>query len=615
MSRSTARTTTPLISIGLIVLSLFVFFRATQYEFVSFDDPEYVSRNPHVLNGINGADFVWALTTIHFGNWHPVVWWSFQLDSQLFGTTPFGFHLTNVLFHTASVVLLFLTLQRLGFNTALAAVVAAIFCVHPMNVESVVWVSERKGVLSTFFWILAMYAYAFHVRQPSWKRMVLVALCMLAGLMCKASLVTLPFALLLLDVWPLERKDTGTRLLGWGDAGVPAKRMAVWLILEKAPLFLLCIVFSAIAFFAQDQLGAVASLEEIPLSQRLMQIPCVYVLYLWKFLVPLHLSVAVIPPSQGVSLQLAVSAIALLAAITVIALVYRSRFPALLIGWCWFIGTLFPTSGIVPIGVQWMADRYLYIPMIGLALALVHVMAMLFARVAVSVSVRMSLAVLVMLVFAATSIFQARHWRDSIALFQRVVAVDQDNYVGHSNLAALYVANDQYDQAIQHAEQAVALGSSSIETNNNYALCLMKLGRTKEAKLEFEKVVQRDPSFAEAYLNLGNLQRRSDPGLAEAYYRRAIEVQPKYAEAHNNLGGLLATKEPDEAQKHYLISLELWPDNPDAHSNLGNLFARQGDLERAIKHYRKALKLEPNHRIATQNLAIVSKLKRESPRQ
>ncbi|WP_182867860.1 tetratricopeptide repeat protein [Stieleria mannarensis] len=610
----------------LIALSLAVYLQTTGFQFVALDDAEYVSRNPNVQNGINAADATWALTTTRMGNWHPLVWWSFQLDSQLYGNGPLGFHLTNVILHTLSVVVLFVALKVMGLRDTLAATVAVLFCVHPLNVESVAWVAERKGTLSTLFWMLGMLAYAHYARRPTPHRMGTVFLCMAAGLMSKPSLLTFPFAMMLLDIWPLCRIRFGES----GESGenlspdrldalllnrnVESNREPISLLrsaLEKAPLLLLSLVFSFVALSAQQSTGAVASLDAVPLGERLLQIPCAYLIYLWHLLMPIGLTVGVLPPRDGMPVGFAIFSAAILTGISIYCWRNRRRIPILFVGWFWFLGTMFPTSGIVPIGIQWMADRYTYVPNVGLFLLIGAVIMLAIDKRSISSRTLIAFAALSIATFSTLSLLQARHWQDSNRLFTRMLQIDPDNHLAHSNLSAIYLSEGSYPKAFSHAQAAIDAGLKSATTRNNLALCKAKLGRRQEAMEEFAKVIEIDPQFAQAYLNLGNLLRTTNVSQAEACYRKAITVDPEYAEAHNNLGGLLASRNPAEAQRHLKISLKLWPENPDANANLGNAYARLGDYENAIRFYRRTLQLQPNHPVAVQNLAVVTKLDRD----
>ncbi|QEF96579.1 photosystem I assembly protein Ycf3 [Stieleria maiorica] len=607
----------------LIALSLVIYLQATGFQFVAFDDAEYVSRNLNVQNGINASDVTWALTTTRMGNWHPLLWWSFQLDSQLYGNGPFGFHLTNVILHSLSVVVLFIALKTLGLRDVMAAAVVVLFCVHPLNVESVAWVAERKGTLSTLFWMLGMLAYGHYARRSSPLRMVAVFLCMTAGLMSKPSLLTFPFAMMLLDVWPLYRirfrgggeNEPSDPMLSAENAGDAPKPISLTRsVLEKSPLFLLSLVFFFIALSAQESTGAVATLDAVPLRDRLLQIPCAYVIYLWRLVMPIGLTVGVLPPRDGIPVGIALLAAAVLTGISIYAWRQKVRVPVLFVGWFWFIGTMFPTSGIVPIGIQWMADRYTYVPNVGLFLLAAAACLQLVSRFSISFPKSLAAGMLITAGLVTLSVFQARHWRDSETLLNQVISVDPDNSWAHANLAGTLIDEGKYQEALLHAEAAVGAGTNSTQVRNpvavyNVALCKAKLGRTREAIDGFARVIEIDPSFAAAFLNLGNLLRRSDASRAEACYREAIRLKSDYAEAHNNLGGVISSRSPREAREHFETSLRIWPDNPDAHTNLGNLYAREGNYQKAIECYKASLRLQGDHVVALQNLKVLTNLK------
>ncbi|MCA9137691.1 MAG: tetratricopeptide repeat protein [Planctomycetales bacterium] len=618
-SREPRRLAVPLL---LIVLSLVIYLQTTGFGFVAFDDQEYVSQNLNVQNGINDRDGTWAITTTHMGNWHPLVWWSFQLDSQFYGNGPFGFHLTNVIVHTLSSVLLYFALRKLGLSDPLSAIVAVLFCVHPLNVESVAWVSERKGILSTFFWIAGMYLYGGYVRNPSPIRMLGVGAAMACGLMSKPSLLTFPFALMLLDFWPLCRirfsevpiQETREMrphdpLFVAGEIDRSRSKPVLQITTEKIPLFLLSAAFCVIAYRAQASANAVATFESVPLSDRLIQIPCAYIVYIWHTFVPIDLAVACVPPHKGIPIGYAILATVILVAISAFVIVRRERMPYVFFGWFWFVGTMVPTSGIVPIGVQWQADRYTYIPNIGIFILVGCFSLSAFRALSINKSmVRLSGAAITV-VLCMLSFAQARHWRDSETLFDHILQVNPDNHLAHSNLAASLIVQRDYSQAFVHAKKAIEVGPTTSWTRTNLALCNAKLGRIDEARREFEGIIASDPTFAQAHLNLGNLLRGVDSARAEACFREAVRLDPDYAEAHNNLGGLLASRNPQEAREHFEISLRIWPDNPDVHSNLGNSYAREGDYDRAIKYYRSALELNPDHPVARQNMDVVTKLR------
>ena len=432
-----------LLAAGLAALTLLAFLPVFWNGFVNLDDGLYVTGNPWVRKGFTREGLAWVWTANVANNWHPLTVLTHMLDCQLFGLNAAGHHGTSLLLHTANVLLLFAVLRRMTGALGRSAAVAALFAVHPLHVESVAWVAERKDVLSAFFWILAMGAYGRYARQPSSGRYLLVALMMALGLMAKPMVVTLPLVLLLLDVWPLGRLSFEP---GWG-------RRLARLVLEKLPLLGLSVISSLVTL--KYQTTSLVSLEILPWRLRFANAAVSYVTYLGKTLLPRKLA-AFYPIQFEIDAWKAVAAVFLIAAITALALWKARRAPYLLVGWLWFLGTLVPVIGLVQVGRQAMADRYTYIPSIGLFLAVSWGVAEL-ARSRSQRTVLATASVLILLLLAAATLALVRTWADSVTLYRHALAVTQNNWVAHIGLAKALVSRQDWAGAAEHYRAALAL--------------------------------------------------------------------------------------------------------------------------------------------------------------
>ena len=458
-----------LIGVGLFALTLLVFSPCFDLPFANFDDPLYVTDNPVVRTGLTPAGIRWAFTNTRYF-WHPLTWLSLELDSTLYGGLKAGgFHATNVLLHAASTVLLFLVLSRMTGAVWRSAIVAAFFAVHPLNVESVAWVAERKGALSTLFWMLTLAAYLGYVRSPGMLRYLLVVLFFLLGLMAKPMLVTLPFVLLLLDYWPLERMRA-TRGLVSNPAGVRSLR---WLFVEKLPLFVLSLAGTVVAAIAEFEGGALPSLARFPFTSRVSNALLSFVAYLGKLIWPTQLAIHYAHPGGAVSVLHVVLAGLLLLGITLLVLLPGRRRPYLVVGWLWYLGTLVPVIGLIQIGTHGMADRYTYVPLIGIYVLLSWgcadlVKACHFPRLVPGVAVLAAIAVCSVLTWR-----QFGYWNSDILLWERAVAVSSDNSIAHTNLGKAFAHVGRTAEACDQYRQAIVLdpGLAAAHTNLAAALC------------------------------------------------------------------------------------------------------------------------------------------------
>jgi len=546
------------IALALAVATLAVYAPVLRHGFVDYDDDEYVFRNAHVRAGLTAEGIVWAFTSVESANWHPLTWLSHMLDCELFGLRPAGHHATNLVLHTLNVVLLFLTLARLTGGLWPSAAVAALFALHPLNVETVAWVAERKSLLSALFSILAVAAHGWYARRPRPSRYAAVVAATALALLSKPMAVTLPFALLLLDFWPLGRMRRGT--IGR-------------LVVEKLPLLALAALASAITFEAHLKGGSVVAVEAIPPAARAANAIVSYAAYIGKLVWPARLGVFYPHRESSIPTAQVVATAAALVVVTAAALRAARRAPYLPVGWLWYVGTLLPVIGIVQVGTQAMADRYMYVPAIGLFIALSWGAAALAAGRPASRGLMVAAAVVLVALAARTSV-QLRAWRDSASLFSATIAAVPDSWVAHYNLGN----------------------------------ALMAAGRTAEAEAEFSETVRLRPRFARGHNNLGDaLDALGRHDRAITAYREALRVNPDLAEAHNNLGtSLAAMGRFQEAEAPLREALKRQPGFVEAWLNLGIVLRRLGRLAESGDALSRAVLLRPEFDRARYQRAITA---------
>ncbi len=612
------RWTVPGVCIFLAAVIWVVFGQTLGHDFVNYDDSLYVYDNPLVAQGLTLPGIAWAFATSHSAYWHPLTWLSHMLDCQLWGLNAGGHHLTNVVLHAANAVLLFLVLRQMTRALWLSAFVAAMFAIHPLNVESVAWVAQRKNVLSTFFWLLTMWAYTryaqgvtsdarqvtgpgktiraplmsrvtSHVSLFYWLALVFFAL----GLMSKPMLVTLPFVLLLLDYWPLRRV-----------ASVKLQVSNLRLVVEKLPFLLLAVVSSVVTYLGQKSEGAVISLEQSPLGVRLAKVPVNYVIYLRNTLWPEGLATPYPYPSVYPVFLVVVLCTLLLAGVTLLVLWVARTKPYAAVGWFWFLGTLVPVIGLIQVGNTPVADRFTYVPQIGLYLVVAWAIRDLtvswrYRRQALGTAVTMVITALMVCAWKQTS-----YWRNSESLWTHTLACTSDNYIAHNNLGDALLKKGSVDEAIAHFQKALQIKPDYAEAHNNLGDALLQKGSVDEAIAHCQRALQIKPDFAEAHNNLGDaLFQKGSVDEAIAHFQKALQIKPDYAEAHNNLGNALFTKgSVDEAIAHYQKALQITPDSMEAHNNLGNALFQKGSVDEAIVHYQKALQIKPGYAKAHNNL-------------
>jgi Flp pilus assembly protein TadD len=600
---------------GLLLLAVvLVFGQTVGFDFVNFDDNYYVYDNPHLAPSLSGQDVLWAFTATDAGNWHPLTWLSYMLDYQLYGPKPWGYHLTNVLLHAATAITLFLVLRRMTGDFWPSAFVAAVFAVHPLRAESVAWVSERKDVLSGLFFMLTLAAYVGYVRRPfSLARYSLVAVLFALGLMAKPILVTLPFVLLLLDYWPLGRialPIAGNLAGGWGGSctatpgatGQLSPQQMGRLLVEKLPLLALSGASCVATSVAQE--GALVRLDFLPLGVRAANALISYVTYVGQFFYPLGL--AVFYPHHGDKLAgwAIVGALLLLSGICVAAVVWRRRCPYVFVGWYWYVGMLVPVIGLVQVGLQAMADRYTYLPQIGLAVALAWGAKRAFASWPHRGRLLGGASALGLVALMGCAFHQTSFWRNSETLWNRATESTRDNAVAYANLGADLTEQGRTAEAIVQIEKALAIQPDYADAHNNLGMALAHCQRVDEAITQYRKALELNPDFADAHNNLGNtLARNGRLDEAIIHLRRALELKPDFAKVHNNLGSALHAMGRDaEAIVHLRTATELNPGVAECHYNLANALAKLGQYEEMEAEYQKALELKPGYVQAHNNL-------------
>jgi Flp pilus assembly protein TadD len=615
MQRHRAKIT---ICLLLIIVNLVVFWQVTGHDFVSYDDKEYITDNPKVQGGWTLNGIAWAFTTRHHHHWHPVTWLSHMTDCQLFDLDPGRHHLINLVLHILNTLLLFFVFNRLTGASLRSAMVAALFALHPLHVETVAWVADRKDVLSAFFWMLTMWTYVRYVERPSPGRYLQSLLLFILALMSKPMVVTLPLVLILLDYWPLGRLQFGTTReatssqptsgLTSGFAGQPVRRI----FLEKV-LFLFPVVISVMVTVVIMHARVTRSLK---LAKLLPQIGLVkkslvyYAVYIGKMIYPANLAV-IYPPEKIIPDWQVGAAGLLLIGITFFALWKGRRYPYLAMGWLWYLITLLPVAGLLPIGPGKIADRYTYIPLIGLFVMIAWGIPDLLSQWRHRRKVLAILSGLVLLGAAICSWHQVRHWKNSITLFTHTVNVTSDNHIGHDNLGTallrrgrLKEATNQFAEALRIKTHTDNVTYDNYIIHNNLGIALSRQGKLKEATSQFTEALRIKPDYVPARMNLGiALNNQGKTTEAIGHLNHALKIDPENADVYYNLGIIRQRQgKLEKALRHYTQAVRLNPDHADAHNNLGGMLLSQGRTEEAVTHFAAAVRLNPAHTIARRNL-------------
>jgi len=569
-----------------------VFGQTLGHQFVNLDDESYVYANPVVSQGLTAQAIGWASTHIVSHNWHPLTTISHMVDCQLFDLKPAGHHFTNVMLHTIAAILLLIVLHQMTGALWRSAFVAAIFAIHPLRVESVAWIAERKDVLSAVFFMLTIGAYVQFVRRPTFLRYLILSIFFALGLMSKPMLVTVPFVLLLLDYWPLRRFQT-------------ARSTISKLLLEKIPLLILAAPVAAVTVVIQRH--GINSVENLSPPWRIGNAFVSLLIYIRQMLWPFDL--AVFYPHSGDQLplwQIAISS-ALFIAITAAVFVVRKQRPYFLSGWLWYVSMLAPVIGIIQVGSQAHADRYTYLPQIGLYLAATWGMA--------DFSLRWPNGRLILRISAGFVLGlsmwrawnQASFWRDSQSLWNHALTATDDNDLAHERLASALLDKDRPDEAIVQAQLAINLKADNASAQNDFGVALARRGQPEEAITHFWKALEADPNLSRLHYNIANvLVAKGDAAQATLHYQKQLEIDPNFAEAHNNFATLLLREgHLDQATDHLAKALQLKPNYAEARNNLAVALSQKGRMDEAVAQWEKTLSIDANNLDAHSNLAWV----------
>jgi hypothetical protein len=557
---------------------MLLYWQVAYHEFISLDDETYVVNNIHVATGLSFANVVWAFSSVHSGNWHPLTWVSHMLDVQIYGLNPAGHHLTNVFIHIFATVLLYVLLYRLTSSSFRSFLVACLFAIHPAHVESVAWVAERKDVLSAFFFFTTLLLYVEYVKRKSWIFYILALLSFCFGLMSKPMLVTLPVVMMLIDHWPLRR------YMFYHDGDYEAKASALVTCLfrsirDKMPFFVISLLSSVVTIYAQARGGAVVSVDLFPLALRIENAFNSYVKYMAKMVWPVDLGVYY-PYRPAMSMWPFIGSLLTLIIVTAVVLRGIKRYPYLLTGWMWFLVTLLPVIGVIQVGGQSMADRYTYIPFVGLFVIIVWGFAEFFKSIPYGKWMQCSAVIVVLALLSFATWRQIGYWRDDLSLYRHTLAVSGGSYVIHYNLGRAYYLRGSHAEAVTQYRSALMFNPGSDEAYNNLGLSLFDMGHVDEAIGAFTSALR---------FNVYNADTRNNLGIA--YVSKGM-----------------INEAVEEFKKITVINPSFYV----AYNNLGRTYFNMGLLDEAIGEYMKAIAINPGYHEAQANLQVALQIKQRS---
>ncbi len=593
------------IGLVLVAATLAVYAPVGQFGFVEFDDREYVTQNPQVQSGLSPESLAWALTTGHASNWHPLTWISHMVDCGLFGLNAGWHHWMSLLFHVANVLLIFVLFTRMTREPWRSGFVAALFAIHPLHVESVAWIAERKDVLCTLFSLVTILSYVRYVEKPGTFRYLTTLFSFALALLSKPMAVTLPMVLLLIDFWPLRRLE---RIKAPGKKPSVTKRRpitAVYLLREKIPFLALSVCSSVVTLVVQRAGGAVVTMQKLPLGARLENALTSCIRYLGKIVWPDHLVVFYPFPREFAAWQVAGAAL-VLAGISFWTVRLAGRHPYLAVGWFWYAGMLVPVIGLVQVGLQSMADRYTYLPMVGISIMAAWGVPVLVSRSRLpGISLRIAVPA-ILVVYAIVSSYQVRVWRDTMTLFTHARDAVENNYVALNGLGSLAGSKGDFNEAIAYYRKAIEADPDYVEARTNLGVTLIRVGRADEAIGVLQESLRRCGNCAEIHYDMG-VAYFSKGRLAEAIscYENELRSNPRHTNARYNLAiTMAASGRTQEAVSLYYDLLKSNPDHAEAHNNLGTLLFNEGKVAEAAGQFADAVRIKPDYADARRNLAI-----------
>ena len=567
-----------LLCLVLACITLGVFWQVGDHQFINYDDPLYITSNTNVKAGLTGKNILWAFTTMAASNWHPLAWLSHMTDVEVFGLSARGHHLTNAFIHTASTLLLFLLLTQITASPWKSLFVSALFALHPLHVESVAWAAERKDVLSGLFWFLTLLFYAGYVKHRTFKFYLLTLFSFIVGLMTKPMLVTLPPVMILMDYWPLNRFQSeepadGLKGLfrGYGSFSI--------LVKEKVPFFLLSLLSAVVTMFAQRSGGTVSSFEAVPLVFRIENALIVYTKYIAKTIWPQNLAF-LYPFPLSLPLWQVLASSVILILVTIATIHFWRRKPYFFVGWFWFFITLLPVIGLIQVGSQSMADRYTYIPLIGLFIMVSWGVPDLLRGLRYRSAILITLSCVVIFALTLTTWRQLGYWKDNISLYRHTLDVTNNNYIILNNLGIALAERGEVEAAIQAYQEALRIWPGSVTAHVNLGAALADRGKLDEAISQYQEALRLRPDYALARTNWSKALNNRGVELAQQgrmdeaihYFNEALRIDPELVDGHFNLGITLARlKRDDEAAEQFVLVLRLTPDSAEAHNWLRRL--------------------------------------------
>jgi len=608
-----------LISILIIISTIAIYWQVKDYEFINFDDDVNIYENLHIQKDITLKNIKWAFTAVYWSTWQPLVWLTYMADYNLHGLDPGWHHLTNLFLHIANALLLFITLRTMTGVLFRSAFIALIFALHPIHIESVAWITERRDVLSAFFWILTTFSYVRYTRSQRLIKYIPVFFFMCFGLMAKQMLVTLPFTLLLLDFWPLGRVNDNTlkRITQKHHPGIITFlsnlqtfiRNNKHLLLEKIPLFMLSILSCFVAYYVQKTGGAVKSLSQFPIDIRLSNALISYLQYIAKMLWPFNL--AVFYPHPGtLSASKTILSFLIIASCTLIAIHTLKKYSWFAVGWFWYLGTLVPVIGIIQIGSHALADRFVYIPFIGIYIILawgIHFLLSNWNKKKLGIAI---LSTCFFSILIVVSWKQTSYWRNSASIFNHALNTTENNYIAHNNFGLALENQGDILNAIEHFKKSVSIKPNYVIALNNLGVALENIGKPEEAIVHYKKAIQINPKYPDPYINLAFIlfhKKQYSEAIKRCY--KALTINPKSLKAHIIIANSIAQKGNKKIAEHlYKKALQMNPGSPIAHNHMGSFLLEQNKIEKAISHFQSALKIDPNNLKYKVNLISVMRI-------